>query len=261
MWAGNTNSPLTLNHWNYVQGNPVNFIDPTGLLPCPWNLSINACDINDWAGWMFKDIYSVSGIKTNLYISTNSGTINLAGAVTNQYLQDVKPLATIYYSIGETGLNLFPVGAYQFSQAVSGTNLLGDQLSPSDRQLATIFGVLGLGDCFPGLNFAPEGVVGSEIPFPVGQDHHILSNKIFRALSEHEILKGIFGRDDFLVRAATKLDHSGYQLWHRAYDTEVVEWLAKNSTASREEFIDFLREIYGRPALKKAFPNALDILK
>jgi RHS repeat-associated protein len=29
-WAGDVNNPLSLNRWNYVNGNPVNYIDPTG---------------------------------------------------------------------------------------------------------------------------------------------------------------------------------------------------------------------------------------
>ncbi|MGD8456603.1 MAG: RHS repeat-associated core domain-containing protein [Anaerolineales bacterium] len=30
-WGGDFNDPLSLNRWNYVEGNPVNYIDPTGL--------------------------------------------------------------------------------------------------------------------------------------------------------------------------------------------------------------------------------------
>jgi RHS repeat-associated protein len=29
-WRGNTNSPLSLNYWNYVRSNPINYLDPTG---------------------------------------------------------------------------------------------------------------------------------------------------------------------------------------------------------------------------------------
>jgi len=44
-WMGEYNRPLSLNRWGYVEGNPVNYIDPSGLCgeprstPCPdwWN--------------------------------------------------------------------------------------------------------------------------------------------------------------------------------------------------------------------------------
>ena len=32
-WDGNYSSPQSLNRWNYVEGNPVNLIDPTGHNP------------------------------------------------------------------------------------------------------------------------------------------------------------------------------------------------------------------------------------
>lgn len=31
-WEGDVNSPLSLNEWLYVEGNPVKFIDPSGLI-------------------------------------------------------------------------------------------------------------------------------------------------------------------------------------------------------------------------------------
>ena len=33
-WQGDYNRPLSLNRWNYVEGNPVNYTDPTGNVVC-----------------------------------------------------------------------------------------------------------------------------------------------------------------------------------------------------------------------------------
>ena len=33
-WMGEYNRPLSLNRWGYVEGNPVNYVDPTGQSPC-----------------------------------------------------------------------------------------------------------------------------------------------------------------------------------------------------------------------------------
>jgi len=95
----------------------------------------------------------------------------------------------------------------------------------------------------------------------IGQFHHILSNKIMRALSKHGTLKSILGRNDFIVRAADLPSHYGYQKWHILVDNDAIKWLKDNPNATREQFINFLREIYSRPEMRTAFPDALDILK
>jgi RHS repeat-associated protein len=33
-WGGNVNQPLSLNRWNYTEGNPINFVDLEGLSKC-----------------------------------------------------------------------------------------------------------------------------------------------------------------------------------------------------------------------------------
>ena len=33
-WNGDYNRPLSLNRWNYVEGNPVNLVDPSGMISC-----------------------------------------------------------------------------------------------------------------------------------------------------------------------------------------------------------------------------------
>ncbi|RKZ28120.1 hypothetical protein DRQ26_01765 [bacterium] len=35
-WGGDYNRPLSLNRWGYVEGNPVNLVDPTGQFPCEY---------------------------------------------------------------------------------------------------------------------------------------------------------------------------------------------------------------------------------
>ncbi|MBI5649786.1 MAG: RHS repeat-associated core domain-containing protein [Chloroflexi bacterium] len=46
-WEGDYNAPLSFNKWNYVQGNPINLTDPSGMLPrmqgvCPEPPTANA---------------------------------------------------------------------------------------------------------------------------------------------------------------------------------------------------------------------------
>jgi len=121
------------------------YIDPTGLLPCPWNPYINTCDINDYVNWIFGGLYRKFDINTNIYVPTSSGTTNFTGAVTNQYLQDVSPLANTYYVIGDAGLGTMPGGSvgYFLTQSATGSNLLGNQLSPNQRLGLAFWGLLG----------------------------------------------------------------------------------------------------------------------
>jgi len=91
-----------------------------------------------------------------------------------------------------------------------------------------------------------------------GQWHHALSTRIMRALDEHEVLRGVFGRDDIVVQAFDEASHRGYQAWHRAYDDEVIDWLAEHPDATREQFLRFLRDIYARPEMRQRFPDALN---
>ncbi len=48
-WNGDYNRPLSLNRWNYVEGNPVNLVDPTGKNPwwCAYSDNPTEC-VNVW---------------------------------------------------------------------------------------------------------------------------------------------------------------------------------------------------------------------
>jgi RHS repeat-associated protein len=45
VWQGDYTRPLSLNRWIYVEGNPVNYIDPSGMMPC--NLDSRYCLITE----------------------------------------------------------------------------------------------------------------------------------------------------------------------------------------------------------------------
>ncbi len=40
-WNGDYNRPLSLNRWNYVEGNPVNLTDPSGQKVCPYGTYVD----------------------------------------------------------------------------------------------------------------------------------------------------------------------------------------------------------------------------
>jgi hypothetical protein len=96
-----------------------------------------------------------------------------------------------------------------------------------------------------------------EPPNCKGQEHHIISRPIAEALSKHETLAGLYEpRDERLKTRAKDMEaHCGYQDWHRKVDKEVIDWLNRNRTATREQFMNKLREIYKRPDMLKRFPH------
>jgi RHS repeat-associated protein len=89
-----------------------------------------------------------------------------------------------------------------------------------------------------------------------GQLHHAISRPIHRALQQHPVLRGTYQARDprFVLRAADKAAHRGYQQWHRALDKEVVNWLRANEAATPAQFETYLRSLYQRPDLVQRFP-------
>lgn len=58
-WMGEYNRPLSLNRWGYVEGNPVNFTDPSGYSPVCDNGDWDRCGIPDW--WKRRSHLYVEG--------------------------------------------------------------------------------------------------------------------------------------------------------------------------------------------------------
>jgi hypothetical protein len=96
-----------------------------------------------------------------------------------------------------------------------------------------------------------------EPPDCKGQQHHIISRPIAKALDAHPTLSGHFKARDprFVTQAVDGPSHCGYQDWHRKIDEEVINWLDTHKSATPKEFLEFLRRIYSRPAMRARFPN------
>jgi hypothetical protein len=90
-----------------------------------------------------------------------------------------------------------------------------------------------------------------------GQEHHLISKRIARALERHPTLTGVYKPRDsrFVTRAIDEAAHCGYQDWHRKVDEEVINWLDRNRAVTAKEFEAFLRSIYSRPSLRARFPH------
>jgi hypothetical protein len=96
-----------------------------------------------------------------------------------------------------------------------------------------------------------------EPPECKGQEHHVISRPIAKALEEHLTLRGLYMPRDprFVTQAVDEKSHCGYQEWHRKVDKEVIEWLKSRRRATAEQFEAFLREIYNRPDMLRRFPH------
>ncbi|MBM7113784.1 Wall-associated protein precursor [Archangium primigenium] len=99
--------------------------------------------------------------------------------------------------------------------------------------------------------------LGSPEPPCKGQEHHLISRPIAKALEDHATLKGLYKPRDprFVTRAKDEQSHCGYQQWHRAVDREVIRWLDETPGATPQDFMNKLREIYSRPAMQARFPH------
>jgi hypothetical protein len=90
-----------------------------------------------------------------------------------------------------------------------------------------------------------------------GQNHHVISRPIAKALEKHGTLRGQYQPRDprFVAKAVDEEAHCGYQQWHRDVDAEVIAWLERYKNATVKQFEALLRQIYNRPAMRTRFPN------
>jgi RHS repeat-associated protein len=69
-WAGNAKRPGTLHAWSYVQANPINYFDPSGLQPPPSSIhamiQIKFMDTHGLGHWVVPEFRVPGGSKTGL---------------------------------------------------------------------------------------------------------------------------------------------------------------------------------------------------
>jgi len=95
-----------------------------------------------------------------------------------------------------------------------------------------------------------------------GQSHHILSNPITNALNNHPTLRGLLDRAGSTVQALTETAHKGYQTWHRAIDSTMVQWLNNNPNATEHHFWQQMYNQYSTPDMIARFgQGALNYIK
>jgi len=90
-----------------------------------------------------------------------------------------------------------------------------------------------------------------------GQEHHIISMTVWKALERHRVLRGLYRYRDprFVAQAKDLKAHCGWQGWHRNTDAEIADWLERHRDATAEQFAAYLREVFSRPELRLRFPN------
>jgi RHS repeat-associated protein len=224
-------NPQSLNRYSYSYNNPVLYVDNNGHFP-------------------IIPVFIGLGVATVIWLA-------YAPPVYAPDENWTPPPEAVDRNYGDKAFLDAAPGTGDLSDAwamLTGRSLFTGE--PQNRLAAGLFTLLPVASCGMVKHIDEAG----DAVRATGQWHHMLSNKIIRALDKHETLHNMFKRNDLVVPAFDKASHRGYQTWHRLYDNEVVEWLAKNPGATREEFLEYLGDIYGRPEMRKSFPSGLDTL-
>ncbi len=224
--------PQSLNRYSYVLNNPLRFNDPTG------HCASSANTARGCPGWMPDWAFGALDIVAELTVMDTAFAPAPEGQTGD--LTDLTERADARWYQG-AAIGIIDVVDYADTL---------DQCTSGDCSAWRVAGTL-----LPGATGRFVGKIGAQA---VGQMHHVFSNRIMRALSEHHVLRAVFNRDDLITQALQGTAHSGYQAWHRGYDQEVVEWLAANADATPKEFLRFLQSIYERKDMLERFPGAVE---
>jgi RHS repeat-associated protein len=77
-WPGQSNRPLSLNRWNYVEGNVVNLTDPSGrcvYAPTSWNVGKVESKLPNLSKTDWLNTYTVAGLAVQCWAESIDGRI------------------------------------------------------------------------------------------------------------------------------------------------------------------------------------------
>ncbi|HMT19662.1 MAG TPA: RHS repeat-associated core domain-containing protein, partial [Promineifilum sp.] len=240
-------NPQSYNRYSYSYNNPVNYTDSSGHCIdgiTTWACVAVALKVVDY-GWTAWDTYQSGRILANLNSTSENrffAALNVSLAIGFEMLEpdDFLPVGLPADDIGRRALLSSAKRAYTEGGTEAVEAIVRDQLGDNaDAVLNNLWDAL----CCS------------------GQKHHVLSNKIMDELGRHRTLRGVFQRDDVVVQALDNTSHRGYQTWHRAYDDQVVDWLIEHETATSDEFLAFLTNLYSSSEMQRRFPQAVEILQ
>ena len=219
--------PQSLNRYTYVYNNPLKYTDPTGHYPPmggpPW------MDPYEWVG-LQMGCPDVSEIPEPTIANLTSYTGEMMVTGLDSYNRVVGPLA-------DAGLSMMPGGgaAYDLMTAITGENILGEQLSPLERaiQVAGIFTAI---DDFIPLDrvIRIAGVTHAHHWIP--QEFHIRIRDLYPDIGED-----LLQFTDPLEVNFHRIVHGKGKTLEEAYNAEVRRWLAQyGGEAPSSQFLEFI---------------------
>ena len=142
-WLGNYSRPLSLNRWMYTEGNPINYIDPTGLVKCPWNPALN-CSRDQVLAYYLQGLYRLLGISSGASVNIPTvGEIHTTGTPSRMFLERTGPGLS---KVADTGLSFMP-GYDEINTAFGYNQITGQQYTSEERAWMTALLLLGMNDC------------------------------------------------------------------------------------------------------------------
>jgi len=93
----------------------------------------------------------------------------------------------------------------------------------------------------------------------VGDWHHAISKRIWRALESHPKLRNKYKHRDarFVTQAKDKAAHNGYDTFHRQVDAEVADEIRRHPDWTTSDFESYLQTRYSRNDAVEHFPHGL----